>query len=196
MKQAFLILSFLILVSIPGSILAQQHIYRVKWKGDSIGYLIAEQKRSGSLTTFELKSRTQFSMLLSFDMYTEYYAVYRDGQLLSATSENILNDKRKSHSTVKWLENKYIITVDDEKHHESSEITESISTLYFFPPANGRIFSERHGIFCEIRRESPKMITLVKPDERLNHYYYDDKGVCTRAEVNLALATIQLEMIN
>jgi len=174
---------------------AQRHVYRVNWKGDSIGYLIAEQKQRGSMTTYELRSHTKFSMMFSFDMITEYYTVFRDGMLLSATSENTMNDKRRSFSSVKLLDDKYQVKVDDEERYEYGHIPESIATMYFFPPSNGNIFSERYGIFCEVEKQNSNHYTLVKPDNRKNHYYYKN-GVCTRVEVNLALATIQLDKIN
>ncbi len=188
-------LSLLFVLTFSSSLHAQQHIYRVNWKGDSIGYLIAEQKRQGSLTTYELKSHTRFSMMVSFDMLTEYYSVFKDGQLLSATSENTMNDKRRSYSTVKLLEDRYQVSVDEEERIEHKEIPESIATLYFFPPKNGQIFSERHGTFCQIRQKAPNHFTLIKPDDRENHYYYRN-GVCTRVEVHLPLATIELDKIN
>ncbi|MEJ2006284.1 MAG: hypothetical protein P8X57_15275 [Cyclobacteriaceae bacterium] len=188
-------LTVLFLSSIFFSAHAQRHVYRVNWKGDSIGYLIAEQKQRGSLTTYELRSRTKFSLMFSFDMVTEYYSVFRDGQLLSATSENTMNDKRRSFSSIKWLENRYRVMVDEEEHFEDKIIPESIATLYFFPPENESIFSERYGIFCRMERNNTDHYTLIKPDDRKNHYYYEN-GVCTRIEVNLALATIHMDKIN
>ncbi|MCA6078674.1 DUF6134 family protein [Fulvivirga sedimenti] len=173
----------------------QQHIYRIDWKGDSIGYLIAEQSKSGSLVTFDLKSRTKFSFLMSFDMYNEYYSVYRDGKLLSASSENTVNNKRKSHSSVKFLEEMYHIQVDDKDRIEEMIISESISTLYFRPPVKAKIFSERYGQFCSIQRSDSQTFVLIKPDDRKNHYFYEN-GICTRVEVDLPLATIELNKIN
>ncbi len=183
------------LILVSSSLYSQRHVYRIDWKGDSIGYLIAEQSESGSLTTFDLKSRTKFSFLLSFDMYTEYYSVYRDGFLLSASSENTVNDKRKSHSSIKYLEDIYHIQVDDEGRKEKMVISESISTMYFRPPTDGKIFSERFGEFCSIQKSAPQTFVLTKPDDRKNHYFYEN-GICTRVEVDLPLATIELHKIN
>jgi hypothetical protein len=132
---------------------------------------------------------------MSFDMETEYYTVFKDGKMLSATSKNTMNEKQRSYSTVKLLEDHYRVNVDKKERIERGVIPESIATIYFEPPKNGRIFSERHGMYCAVEKQNPSHYTLIKPDNRENHYFYEN-GVCTRVEVNLALATIRLEKVN
>lgn len=174
---------------------AQTLTYKVTWKGDSIGYLRAEKDKSGPFVTYELKSETAFSFLLSYSMLTKYHSVYKDGRLLNASSNNFVNDKQKGYSKITFLKDSYKIEVNKEVRTEAFNIDESISTLYFDPPKKSSIFSERHGILCDIRNMGNGAFDLVKPDDRINTYYYRN-GICERVKIHLALATIELQKIN
>lgn len=178
-----------------GMLAAQSFTYKITWRGDSIGYLRADRDTNGSFITYELVSKTSFSFLLSYSMLTEYHSVYKDGQLLTASSNNFVNDKKKDYSKIKYLEDAYQIEVNKDFREEVLEINESISTLYFKPPVKNMIFSERHGILCQIEKSGTNAYDLVKPDDRINTYYYKN-GICEKVLINLALATIELQKIN
>lgn len=192
MKKLIPYLFFLGLIS--GTAHAQKQIYKIEWKGDSIGYLIAEKSDHGGLTRIELTSVSEFSMILSFHMYTEYLSVYRDDQLLSALSRSTLNDKERSLTKTKYVEDFYEIIRDGEALKIRKEISESIATLYFTPPSGQEIFSERHGTFCRIEKLDENHYRLTKPDNRTNDYKYA-KGGCDEVLVELAMASVRLKRI-
>jgi hypothetical protein len=170
---------------------AQSITYKVTWRGDSIGYLRAEKDRSGPFVTYELKSETAFSFLLSYSMQTQYHSVYKEGQLLTASTKNFVNDKQKDHSQIKYLDNAYQIEVNDKSRKDVLKIDESIATLYFAPPKGNSIFSERFGEKLTITKSGGSSYDLIKPDKRVNTYFYKN-GVCERVKINLALASIEL----
>lgn len=189
-------LLFLFFLSVLTTTLpAQRHLFKIEWKGDSIGYLLAEKTISQGLTTFNLKSVSEFSMILTFNMIAEYNAVYHDGQLLSATSRNLLNDKERSSSRIKYLKDNYEITVDGDSKTLNAVITESIATMYFSPPTGSSVFSERYGQFCPIRKVSNDHYQLVKPDDRINDYIYSN-GSCQKIMVDLAMAEVSITRID
>ena len=181
----------IVLLSLCLNAQAQSITYKVTWKGDSIGYLKAEKDRSGPFITYELKSETAFSFLLSYSMETQYHSVYKEGQLLTASTKNFVNEKQKDHSRIKYLDNAYEIVVNDKSRTDVIRIDESIATLYFAPPKRDTIFSERFGETLTIKKSGGNSYDLVKPDKRINTYFYRN-GICERVKINLALATIEL----
>jgi hypothetical protein len=177
-----------------GSSVAQKQIYKIEWKGDSIGYLIANKSKSGELTKIELISETTFSILFSFDVVTDYLSVYRNNKLLSAISKSTLNDKERSLTQTKYIQDYYEVIVDGDKKRMEREISESIATMYYDPPNVNEIYSERHGVFCKVEKVSPTHYRLIKPDNRINNYHYLN-GECHKVEVELAMAEIVLQRI-
>lgn len=173
---------------------AQKHTYKIEWKGDSIGYLIAEKTKQGTLTTIELTSVSEFSIIISFQMETEYLSVFRNDQMLSALSRSILNNKERSNTKTKYVNDFYEITQDGEIERIEKAISESIATLYFTPPTGQEVYSERHGIFCKIKKISENHYRLIKPDDRVNDYKYSTRG-CDEVQVELAMANILLKRI-
>lgn len=179
---------------VAGTAMAQKHVYKVEWKGDSIGYLIAEKSDHGGLTRIELTSITEFSLLFSFHMSTEYLSVYRDNHLLSSLSRSMLNDKERNLTKTKYMDEFYHIEKDGEVERISEEIKESIATLYFNPPNGNEIFSERHGTFCKVEKIADNHYRLYKPDNRTNDYLYTSRG-CQEVTVELAMAEVRLKRI-
>jgi hypothetical protein len=188
------LLTIALLCVLAGTLSAQKQIYKIEWKGDSIGYLEAEKSTQGGLTRFELKSISEFSIVFSFHMFTEYLSVYRDNQLLNAISRSTLNEKERSLTKTKYVDDFYEIEMDGELNRLKREISESIATLYFSPPSSGEIFSERHGTFCKIEKVKDNHYRLIKPDNRMNDYIYSRNG-CEEVHVELAMANVRLKRI-
>ncbi len=192
MKELLAII--VLLFTLSGTTDAQKQIYKIEWKGDSIGYLVAEKSIHGGLTRIELTSISEFSMLFTFHMATEYLSVYRDDQLLNAVSRSTLNEKERSLTRTKYIENFYEIEIDGEINKMQREISESIATLYFTRPSGGEVFSERHGTFCKVEKVGEYHYRLIKPDNRVNDYIYSQKG-CEEVMVELAMANVRLKRI-
>ncbi|UII33891.1 hypothetical protein LVD17_08695 [Fulvivirga ulvae] len=173
---------------------AQKLVYRINYKEDSIGYMIAKKSLSNNKVTYELETRTKFSLVLSFNHTAYYKAEYENDVLTASLSEDFLNEKEQSKTTATLQHGRYTIKKDDEIKTESSPIHESIAYLYFNAPLKGEIFSEKHGQFCPIRQVASNKYELIKPDERVNVYYFKN-GLCHKVEVNTSMATVYLTRI-
>lgn len=188
-----LALIFLISLTIP--ITAQRLVYRVEYKDDSIGYLIAERKNIGPRTVYQLESRTNINMLLSFNHYAYYRSEYENDILVDARTESFLNEKENTVTSTSYENGTYLIKKDNSIFRQSAPIFESIATLYFNKPKSTKIFSERHGSFCAISKVNDQQFELVKPDNRKNIYYFQGDQ-CDKATLNLPLATVYLVRIS
>lgn len=127
-------------------------------------------------------------------MSTDYLSVFKNDKLQSALSRSTLNDKERSLTRTKYINEFYEIEVDGETSRLTKEISESIATLYFDPPENNEVFSERHGEFCRIEKVNDNHYRLIKPDNRINNYHYS-KGQCREVQVELAMADIVFKRI-
>ena len=173
---------------------AQKLVYRIDYKKDSIGYMVAKRSTSNNKIIYELQTNTSFSLVLDFNHTAYYKAEYENNILTEALSENFLNEKERSKTTVKFQEGKYIIKKDDESTVEKAPIHESIASLYFNVPVEDEVFSEKHGQFFSIRKVSHTEYELIKPDDRINVYYFKN-GFCDKVEVNMSMATVYLTRI-
>lgn len=175
---------------------AQELNYVIEWRGDSIGYMIATKSLDGEVEVYSMQSEASISILLSFDLRTEYEAKYADGVLTTANTHNILNDKTRSKSNIKKSDSGYVTVVNEEKSYiDDTAIGASISTLYFKEPQPGKIFSERYGQWCKLAKSGGFEYELYKPDGRKNYYRYKN-GECVEIEVHTALATITMKRVN
>lgn len=191
--SAFII--FISALMIPAiSAFSQKLIYRIDYKNDSIGYMTAEKVLSNQKVTYELKTWTSFSLVLSFDHYAYYKAEYENNIMIDGISENFLNNKERSKTTITYKEGKYIIKKDEQAKIEDTPIHESIASLYFNEPGSNKIFSEKHGEFFSIKKVSSDKYELEKADDKINIYYFKN-GICDKVEVNIALATVYLTRI-
>lgn len=173
---------------------AQKLVYRIDYKEDSIGYMIAKKSLAYDKVTYELETRAKFSLVLSFNHTAYYKAEYENDVLTKSLSEDYLNEKEQSKTTATLQHGKYTIKKDDQIKTERSPIHESIAYLYFNAPIKREIFSEKHGQFCQIRKVSNNKYELVKPDDRVNIYYFKN-GLCDKVEVNTSMATVYLTRI-
>ncbi|ELR69793.1 hypothetical protein C900_04640 [Fulvivirga imtechensis AK7] len=188
-------LALILFLSFITPSVAQKLVYRVEYKDDSIGYLIAERKNVGSKTIYQLESRTNINMLFSFNHYAYYRSEYENDMLVDARTESFLNDKGNTTTSTTYENGTYLIKKDKTTSKQSAPIYESIAALYFNRPRNSRIFSERHGSFFAISKVNERQFELIKPDNRRNIYYFDGDQ-CDKATLNLPLATVYLVRIS
>ncbi|UII28017.1 hypothetical protein LVD15_06220 [Fulvivirga maritima] len=175
---------------------AQEHIYRVEWKGDSIGYMIAQKNVEGNITDYSIESKTKISMLLSFELSSSYQSQYESDHLKQSYCKNILNKKVKGETTVSYNGSGYQIKQKDEDDRVlTKSIKESIAALYFNEPKLSEVFSENYASFCAIKKLEDHTYELTKPDNNTNLYYFEN-GQCVGVTVHLNLATIKMTKIN
>jgi len=174
---------------------AQTLKYRISWKGDSIGYIIAKKTESKSLESYHIKTEANISIIFSFTMVTDFHADFEEGVLKKATTKSSLNDKERSYSKIDYTGGTYNIETDDGNSKLHGKIEESVVAMYFNEPGLERVFSERYGKMCDVKRVESGKYELKKPDGR-NNYYYFENGICQSGEINHSLATFFFEKIN
>ncbi|MBL3654765.1 DUF6134 family protein [Fulvivirga sediminis] len=193
-KRTFIVLCGLISIGI--SSYAQEHIYRVEWKGDSVGYMIAKKKVQGPITNYSIESKSKISMILSFEVNSSYKSQYENNRLSNSYCKNILNQKVKGETSVHFNGSEYLIKQKDEEDQVvKKRITESIAALYFNEPKLNEIFSENHGSFCPIKKIEDHTYELTKPDKDTTLYYFEN-GECVHVTAHMGIATIKMIKIN
>ena len=87
------------------------------------------------------------------------------------------------------------MVIDGESKVWGQPITATVGSLYYTEPEGlTEIFSERHGKFLEIEKESEGRYRLKKPDDRFNTYQYEN-GVCTKVEVDNMLTSFSFHIV-
>ena len=175
--------------------LSQTITYRVTWRGDSIGYMIAQRESEPEFESYSLIAESKISVLFDFKMKTTYDTDYYQGSLKSAKTKSMLNQKERFYSSIEKAPEGYTIETKKGKSKFDGEIKESIVSMYFKEPHKGTIFSERFGEMCPIKKVEKGKYRLSKPDGRTNMYFFKD-GICYGGEINLSLATIIFEKID
>ncbi|MEO1052037.1 MAG: DUF6134 family protein [Bacteroidota bacterium] len=175
---------------------AQRLTYKVVWKGDSIGYLIADKQVNGNSIHYDIDSEVKIKFFFGAIVNYTYNSHFKNGILMMAETENLMNKKRRSHSIVERIDKDYKLLVDKkEKLMEDTEISSSISAMYYEEPVGlESIFSERYAVFSPIKLIEPGKYELTKPDGRKNYYHYKN-GDCIEVQVNNTLTTIYFQLL-
>ncbi len=176
---------------------SQDHslMYKVVWKGDSIGYVSANEKVEDQTRELQLSSYTQFRFLMKFSLNYEYFTKYDNGKLVQSKTENKLNDKSRDYSTVEFQNNQYRIDCDGDVSYMTANIDYSVTNLYHKEPkGRNKIFSERFGEFLELEDIGESTYVLTKPSGRKNYYKYKN-GICKEVKVINQFATIYFHRI-
>lgn len=194
-KLVCFLLTFSVFIGYSSLSFAQTLKYRVSWKGDSIGYIVATKTKNQNQESYHIRTEANISILFDFTMITDFHAHFEEGVLKKASTKSSLNNKERSYSKIEHASNIYTIETDEGSSQLFGKIKESVVAMYFNEPGLNEIFSERYGKMCELKRLEPGKYELVKPDGRNNYYYFKD-GICQAGEVRHSLATFFFEKIN
>lgn len=177
--------------------LAQTLYYKIVWKGDSIGFLSADQDKTEERIHYVIESKASFWVLRRFNLNYFYESIVSDSVMTFAQTSYHLNKKLKSSSSVNKLASGYKILVDGEVTENNYQaISHNITSVYHSPPLfSTQIFSERFGVFCTWKRLSPTKFELTKPDGRTNIYEYKN-GICDKVMVNNRFTTFSFERVD
>lgn len=173
---------------------AQEFLYMVEWKGDSIGYVKAERRESGDMEYISIISDSKVSIIFSFELVSTFETSYKNGYLYSAETKQLLNNRVQDESTIEYRDNQYIVMVEDDVSFIEEPIPFGITQLYFHYPKTDRIFSERFGEYCELLPLGNNQFRLNKPDGNHNIYTYKNNR-CEEVEVNTRLTKIFIKRI-
>lgn len=193
--KTFLILFVLFLISVLAN--SQSLIYKIVWKGDSIGYIESKVRHNDNYKIYLLESKAHFSVLIKFELQNDYSAKFVNDTLVQTRTISKLNGNERTNTIVNRKSNKYHVVSDGEEWMlEQDHIDFTISMLYFNEPAGkSEIFSERYGKFLELKNISDKTFELTKPNGRKNIYTYGIEGICQRVEVDNAFTKFYFKLI-
>lgn len=194
-KPVWFLLIFAVLIGYSSLSSAQSLKYRISWKGDSIGYIIATKTKNHDQESYHIRTEANINILFDFTMVTDFHSHFEQGILKRASTKSLLNDKDKGYSKIEHAEGIYSIETDEGNSKLHAKIKESVVAMYFKEPVQEKIFSERYGKMCQVKQVDSDKYELRKPDGR-NNYYYFKNGICHAGEIRHSLATFFFEKIN
>lgn len=163
--------------------------YNIVYKNDSIGYLDANYDVNQSSELYVITSEASFRFLMKFSSDYMFENRFRGGTLVSSKTQNKVNDKVRSTSSITRKGDGYDMKIDDKKSRLNQKVTYAMANLYFHEPSDiDQVFSERYGEFCKIKKVANHKYELLLPSGRKNYYSYKD-GICHEVEVNHSMAT-------
>ena len=184
-----------ILFSMPAGVYAQKDeiLFKVNFKGDDIGTLVAFEERSGERRTRDLRSITDAKvMVIAIHVESEISSTHENGTFIKSTAYRHSNrGSQDVHSQVTRMESsKYKCERNGTTHIESREITFSIVDLYFKEPSGlTEVFSTMYADFLPIQSRAPGEYIVTTPDNMKAWYSYKD-GKLIKIESETPLGTV------
>ena len=194
-KRVIFLLGLLV-ITITGSLKAQNLRYRVMWKGDSIGIVSATRYDSAEFNVYTIDSEVRFWLFGTKTIHYNYHTIYKQDTLISAFTRYTRNGNLKAESTI-VLNGKggYKVNVDGEHRliSEPDAIDHSITAIYHNEPnsLNG-IFSERFGEVLNVKSSGPNHYFIEKPDGRQTEYFFEN-GICSKVVIDNLFTTFTFE---
>lgn len=138
---------------------------------------------------------SKFRVIFGFTTGYSCESFFKNGVLTKTTVMDTMNDDVRGSSMVEWKQGKYFMVIDGEEKTWHSPVLETVGSLYYQEPAGlSRIFSERHGRYLAIQNQGNGRYNLIKPDDRVNTYQYED-GLCTKVEVDNSLTSFSFLLV-
>ncbi|HMO41286.1 MAG TPA: hypothetical protein PKC76_13470 [Saprospiraceae bacterium] len=139
---------------------------------------------------------TAHSAVLLMNIYTFTSAEYRNGQLRSSISEQKLNGKLRERMRIHLQEGHYHMQAGQEMRSHQGAITWSVAMLYQREPKGiKQVFSERFGVYCNLKEVAPHHYELLMPDGKTTHYSYRN-GVCAEVQSAHTMGSIRMVRID
>lgn len=193
-KVKRLIISILLSLCISPLSFGQTLHYDVIRGGKSMGSTVVKREMIGTKTIHHQNTKTQFRLLLSFEVEYDLKETFANGELISGKGFNTLNGTDQKRTDMSKEGDKYSLVIDgirtviDEK-----SIRDSVSEIYFEEPHDGkRVFSAYFGRYLVFIKTGDKTYSLTSPDGT-NVYKYEN-GICTRVDVSRDFANFHFEL--
>ena len=188
----------MVFVLAPLSCIAQRLVYKVEWRGDSVGYLEVKREMMDGSQAYLITSDVGFWMFGRHTISYTYESVYDSvGTLLHATTHYVRDGKLRETVAITKDEDRYTVKKDgrEEDPLEYTGIHHSISKLYYSEPV-GRsdVLSERWGKMVSVEQVEDHRYKLTKPGGRSNYYQFSN-GICEEVVVDNFMATFYFRRV-
>lgn len=183
--KKFLLLLFL---SFSVAAVAQKRTYNIFLFGDKIGSTTLERILANDSTVrYTLHSASEAKILFSTRKVSlQYEIVYRNDQLISSYSKNIRNDE-VNEIKVNWNGIKYMVSTKGKVWNVLAPIfCSSVKFYYEVPCGDSKIFSERLGQFCPLKKVSASKYEC-EMSEGVTYIFNYTNGEMTELEMKKGL---------
>ncbi|MEA2043616.1 MAG: DUF6134 family protein [Bacteroidota bacterium] len=193
----FLLFVFVFFTSVTAKPVTLTAKYKIYMFGSNVGEFSVVQKTIDGNVTIDAITEVEIGFIFSYRIKYVQKTEYKQGVLQKAKVKTYKNGKLNSTMNLKYVNKRYILTIDGETSTIKELIIYSGSLIYFNEPKGiTRIFKERN---AEMRQISPEgnHIYVIKDEkgELLNRYFYKN-GVLQKATMRHTLATVELIRVN
>lgn len=191
---AKVLLSFMLAMSLS-CVYGQKLAYDVVKGRKTIGKMTVERIRVADTIKYNIESRVEFNLILSFKIDFLSQEFFVDDVLIDGFAESRLNGKPQKKSIVKGDGQKYVVNVNGSPVTLSNkQIKRSIPLLYFdMPESKTTIFSQQFSEFLPIQQVEEGVFELTSPDGK-NVYRYEN-NTCVEVQVFRTYANFSFKLV-
>lgn len=176
------------------SVTGQTLQYDVIRSGKSMGTTLVKRTINGDQVVYHQNTKTQFRILMSFDVEYDLKETFVNGELISGIGYNTLNGSEQKRTVMSKEGDKYLLIIDGIRTEVSEQsIRDSVSEIYFEEPYNGKkTYSAYFARYLTFSKTGDHTYALSSPDGT-NEYIYEN-GICTRVNVSRDFASFHFEL--
>lgn len=176
------------------SISAQTLTYTIYISGKKSGTLVVKTDKTDSNNFFIHSEANIVTTFSDVNSISEVY--FKNGKLQQSSVVQKINDKEKEKTNIKHTGSHYqIIRKGEGNKNLKNSVLYSVSMMYHTEPIGQKlVFSERYGIFLNIKKLQQNQYQLELPDGKKNTYTYES-GICTRVQARQMMMDIRFELL-
>ncbi|MDW7695894.1 DUF6134 family protein [Flammeovirgaceae bacterium SG7u.111] len=171
--------------------------YEIVRSGNQIGKLHVQQDRVGDDVHYYIEGNVKEKFLFEINVKYIFKNSLTNGVLTYGYSQNVVNDKEKEMSEIKWDGSKYqIFSKEEGELEQERKITLTLTNVYLTEPNDAtEIYSERYCEFLKIEKmDEPHKYELHLPDGKTNEYTFEN-GVVKEVKINHFLTTFYFRLL-
>lgn len=204
MKNSQLLVFFIFIMVAEGSLAQNKYSdttlhYSILKSGDTIGIIEAKRFYADDTLIYDIRTEVITKALVEVHLTYMLRSEFVDKKMVYALLNNYANGKQKTYVEIHHDEGKYLRSEDKNAEEPAilpfTSIGSSIAELYFKEPIKkDSIFSEKFGNYLPISKQEDGSYFLDLPDGK-NYYFYNERGLCQRAEIKNLLATLTFILV-
>lgn len=159
----------------------------------SIGTFTATRTDLNERSEYILESKISTRIFKQIDYEFTMHSAFENSILVKSDLKNMMNDKLKQSSTVRFDGSSYLIkTPDKTLKHNKDKVSYSSASIYFEEPVNRKfLFSENYGINLPIIKVDAHKYMVKVPNGDKNYYTYEN-GRVTVVEFDKSIINVKM----
>lgn len=173
---------------------AQTLTYNIFVGGKKSGTLVVKTDKTDSNNFF---IHSEANIVVAFSKLNATSEVYfKNGKLHQSSVIQKINDKEKEKTNIAYNGKHYQISIKGEDMKNlKNNVLYTIAMMYHTEPIGQKVvFSERYGIFLNIKKLQQNQYQLELPDGKKNTYTYEN-GICTRVQARQMMMDVRFELL-